>query len=258
MQNWIKQLFSSTDKLFDILNVGRLIFYTSAGLLTFYPLLMIVNLMIMTNSPTYFESLRSAAGAVTQPWLAFYGSLVVGFVVAKVAFVKIVYPLFVQESDDLKAYIPEPNNFNYLYPQLKNNHSDEDYQAWLLAEYYRYVEIAAIIPLGFYLGLGGMLGFTVLYLLVNGIPGGSVSAVYPALLATLFLSVSMAVLRYVVWPYYWCKEILAPTIAAYVRAKIALIEGLKDFEPKQGATTQSPAAPPQHDAGLNYLTGGQS
>jgi hypothetical protein len=218
----IKEFFDGLSKATDILNLGRLIFYTTAGALVVLPTYMIAAQM--------FE-LRLVTNIDLASWHAaglFLCSMVVGFLVATVAF-----PLVLDEvSRDVRREMAadgvtpdDTYSFPRNYPMLRGKPGD-DYAAWLISEYYRYVEIAAYIPLGAIAGLV----LTEVYLLVvlvqqsirHGHPGITMThLLFAAILGALVM------IRYWLWPQVWAKRVVAPTIRTYLSAKRNLIDGVK-------------------------------
>ncbi len=246
--SWVKSLFTGLDKQTDILNVGRLIFYTAGGLLASYPLMMTARML--RGTPTQATEVAVAPKAVNgffatfdaglgdSPWITFFVALVVGFLVAQVAFMTMTLPAYARVKKQHGKPTVSTASFNYLYPYLKDNEDDEDYQDWLIREYFRYVEIGSIIPLGLFIGIT-LLGFhTLVYLLVD-IGGRTPSDGVSALVFLNLLAISLATLRFYVWPIFWRPKIFDPTVWVYIRAKTNLVEGVRAIRPEPGAGKES-------------------
>jgi hypothetical protein len=224
---WMQQFFDSISKLTDILNVGRLIFYTSAGFFVFYPTVMIFQLLGKEKDKltTFFTDLRHTAP--TDIGLIFTGSLVVGFLIAAAGFALVIQPLSEQERKENQNLSVEKHSFPYCYPHLKNK-EDVDYQDWLISEFYRYVEIVTYIPIGFLLGLVLFFAYSVIYLLFYAVafPFAGAGGGFAFL---LILAVLLGILWFYVWEEFWKPKIIVPTLRAYSRAKQLLIYGTEDF-----------------------------
>lgn len=226
---WIKQFFESLTKVTDILNPGRLLFYTSAGFLVFYPILMIYRLLVFSNLElTHFLSDIKKL-APTDPWEIFGGSLIIGFLIAALGFTTVLKPLSKQMSAQNDDDKDEKDSFPFRYPHMKNNDSGEDYQAWLIAEFYRYVEIVTYIPLGFLIGLAFLFVYTVIYLFLHAVSRPFVEAV-DGYVFLLVLSAVLGILWFGVWEQFWKPRVIEETLKTYTRAKKHLIRGIEDFQ----------------------------
>ena len=98
-----------------------------------------------------------------------------------------------------------------------------------MGEYYRYVEIVTLVPLGAILGLGVMTVYVAAFLVRDlartTSPGFTVAhAAFLGLMATL------AIIRVYVWPKVWMKEVVIPTLLAYQTAKRNLLDGVRAIE----------------------------
>lgn len=230
MQNWVKQLFSSTDRFLDILNVGRLIFYTAAGYLALAPAVMCAHLVASNDLSSFGSSLSSAIEVASLSWSFFFASVVTGFVIAEVGFDMLVVPVFKEQSIDPFDSERQRYNFNYRYPQLKNDAS-EDYQGWLLSEYFRYIEIAAYVPFGAFIGLFFIGLYVLLFLALGVFDGQPIAVLQGPIIVLLLIGLLFTALRFVVWPFFWRPQLLVPTVKSYINAKVALLHGVEDFQP---------------------------
>ena len=226
--NWVKQLFSSADRMFDILNIGRLIFYTSAGFLAVYPIFMIGTLLT-TEPKGFLASIGEVLANSPGGWTVFFTSLVAGFLIAAASFTLILGSVFEDARSSIDDYKPKRYNFNFLYPFLRNDDKEEDYQSWLVAEYFRYVEIATFVPVGFLIGLGFMVLYSIVYILQTGSSIVPLSLVYPAFVFLLVSVTSFSVAVFHVWPRIWVPRVLVPVARTYFGAKIALTRGIEDI-----------------------------
>lgn len=225
---WIKQFFESLNKITDILNPGRLLFYTSAGFLVFYPILMIYRLLVCNNLElTHFLSDIKRL-APTDSWEILGGSLIMGFLIAALGFTTVLKPLSKQMSAQYNDDKDEKNSFPFRYPHMKNN-IEEDYQAWLIAEFYRYVEIVTYIPLGFLLGLTFLFVYTVIYLLLHAVSKPFVEAA-DGYVFLLVLSAVLGISWFGAWEQFWKPRVIEETLRTYTRAKKHLIRGIEDFQ----------------------------
>ncbi|MEM8677480.1 MAG: hypothetical protein AAGF83_27025, partial [Cyanobacteria bacterium P01_G01_bin.67] len=196
MSDSLSQAISNLDKVFDIFNVGRLIFYPAAGGLAIYPLVMIVNLLTLEKesipsnllAPNLIIPLQNG-----NPWLAFFGaSLIVGFLVVIVGYTQIIIPSKNQLDKELKDFNLNQSaikkRITYRYPLLRNNQKEENYHAWLVNEYFRYVEIAIYIPLGFFIGLISFAGYILVFLFSSiNIENVTIGDTYNAVLLLLII-----------------------------------------------------------------------
>ncbi len=224
--NWVKVMFSGTDKLFDILNVGRLIFYTAGGLLAVYPLTLLAGLLAQSAPPPGGMLTSIAPPSADAAWLLFFFSLVAGFVLALIAFQTLTAPAYKRVLARIGQPAPNEFSFNYRYPLLRNDR-EQDYQAWLIAEYFRYVEIATLIPLGFVVGVGGLTLYPLVYLLHFGPAALDFAQINSALLWLIVGAAALALIRHYLWPCYWRPLIVEPTVQTFIRAKANLIAGLE-------------------------------
>lgn len=235
MTTWVKQLFSSTDKALDILNVGRMIFFTAGGFMAIYPATMIIKLLGSTTGASgknIFESMKANVGLLDS-WMLFFVSLITGFVIAQLVFTVILTPLFQTVREDLKDTPINVKGFNFQYPSLKND-DGEDYQAWLISEYFRYIEIGTILPVGFAAGLITLDLYGFIYLLFFGValPMSNIVSAIVFLIAT---STLVAALIFHVWPLFWKPVIVGRTVATYFGAKYQLIAGVDNYRSLQNA-----------------------
>ena len=89
------------NNLTDILNVGRLIFYSTAGFLAIYPLYTILCLptvLAAEEELTFVTSFAKLFQYIFQSWeslgAVFLSSVIVGFLITTAGFTAIVYPMY--------------------------------------------------------------------------------------------------------------------------------------------------------------------
>lgn len=226
--------FQSLGKATDILNFGRLIFYPVAGFFIFYPAFMIFKLLALRDSQltTFLENLKDTVP--TDFLIIFVGSLIVGFLIAGYGYVMVIEPLSENVKTEIYELGLEKNSFAYRYPFLRNSDS-EDYQKWLIAEFYRFVEIVTFVPLGALIGLTLFFVYTVLYLLRHAIdkPFYSAGEGYAFL---FILAVVLGIGRFYIWEDFWKPKVIHPTLRSYIKAKVFLIHGVEEYKKKVKAS----------------------
>lgn len=232
-----KQIFAELSKATDIFNLGRFVFYTAAGVLVVLPLNMILSLLstLPDNLATgLFLQLSNDFGgtlAESRAWILLFCSIIIGFVIAAAGFTIVIQDEKVSQwaneklAETLKRADPA-KSFSFNYPKLRNDNANADYSAWLVTEYYRYLEIVVFIP------IGAILGVTVitLYVSVFIIKQTAVSAgagFTEAHLSFILLLSLLLLIKYYLWPEFWLKRVVAPVLAAYRGARTRLIEGLQ-------------------------------
>ena len=163
----MKELFDQLKSISDILNVGRLIFYTAAGALVIVPLCLLTRVMMSTLQPTFTLQLASDLQALGAPpvsvWVLFLASLVTGFLIAAVAFLGLQDRSRRIAQEVRRTVSDRTCSVTYNYPLLRQK-KDEDYANWLVSEYSRYVEIVTFVPIGVILGLAVTAIYTATFL----------------------------------------------------------------------------------------------
>jgi hypothetical protein len=237
-----KSLFDSLDKATDILNVGRLIFYTAAGFCGVLPVSMSLWLLAQQEKlkPYWAQFLSDMATCAGQYpiWLV---ALVFGFVIASVAYARTTFKPAPITTIDKEGY-------EYQYPRLfSGGISDgrqgvpKDYAAWLISEYYRYLEIVWYIPYALLLSLPVYALYSLIYLVrMIGTEGSVLDAAHIAFaLWTIFWVVAW----YIVWPILWLPRVVQPIYESWVSARRLAIAGLIDFIGKpQAPSSQAPSS----------------
>lgn len=233
--NFVKTFFDSLDKFLDILNVGRLIFYTAAGFLAIYPIYMILKLLTLSyeEAGNFFKSFAAVSQSLTSdnPFILLFASIIAGFLIANVGYTVVIEPLADRIKNKFINFTPSKDGFSSNYRLLRNNHTNkEDYTAWLISEFFRYVEIGVYVPMGFIIGLIFLVGYTVVYPFYMGIEQLPMTDIRNVVGFLLFLSTLIALLLFYVWPTFWRPLVVERTLRTYLAAKISLIRELRDFE----------------------------
>lgn len=231
-----KSLFDSLDKATDILNVGRLIFYTSAGFCGILPVGMTLRMLAQGRLVPYWQQFLADVKACSDHWVVWFAALVLGFVIAAVAYALTSFKPAPREQID-------PESYDYQYPRLfsggikdPQKAAPKDYAAWLISEYYRYLEIVWFIPYAILLSLPVYALYSLLYLF-RTIGGGEVTQFNAGHLAFVVWTIASVVAWSIVWPRFWLPRIMQPVYESWVTARRAAIAGLKDFmdSPKASA-----------------------
>lgn len=231
-ESWVQQLFAGIDKLTDVLNVGRLLFYTAAGALVAIPCdaaLAILTCKSHVGQPIaeLLDALpKIDAGVVIL-------STVVGFLLASFGFATVIETIGPRVTETAERVPINTRSYTFRYPQLKNV-DKEDYSAWLISEYFRFVEIVVFIPLGFLFGLGATLLYTLVYMVAWSATGHvtELSAVHRDFIVVAAL---FAICTFYIWPRFWRPRVVIPVAVAYHRAKLSLVEALDKWKISPGS-----------------------
>lgn len=228
----IKTLGESLNNFTDILNVGRLIFYTAAGLCGILPFAMGLHMLsIKSVDLNYWTQFYNDIDPLLKLWQFWVVAGIFGFIIAVLANAVTRLSSPPLDNDARTDY------FAFQYPSLKNagqlpaNPGTDDYATWLIMEYYRYYEIALFIPYGILLSLPVYSIYSLAYLfrvLELNSPLGA--AGYVAFALWTFLALFAWT---VFWPQYWVPKVVEPTYQSWVLARRRLIKGLDDFRKKK-------------------------
>jgi hypothetical protein len=225
----IKALFDSLDKLTDILNVGRLIFYTAAGFCGVLPFTMSLRLLARDKLQPYWRQFLSDMVACTKHPGVWLTALVLGFIIASVAF-------SVVKLKPVSHQKIEVDSYEYQYPRLfsggmPDKSTSKDYAAWLVSEYYRYFEIVTYIPGSVLLSLPVYSLYSLVYLIraTDQLAGFSFTAAH---LAFALWTLGAVVGWDFVWPKFWLPKVAQPIYEEWVLARRSAIAGLIDFTSK--------------------------
>lgn len=244
--DFLKSAIDGADKITDILNFGRIIFYPPAGFCALLPVAMTLRMLAHPATSTYWSQFLSDLIVCSKSVPVWIASFVFGFIIANIGFVTVI--------DQFPA-LPPPKqpadrfSYDFSYPRLFSGgvHPKEgtpkDYAAWLIAEYYRYVEIAVYIPLGIVLSLPVFSAYSFVYLVRTS--GQGEPFVWNAgHFAFAFWALGWVLAWAWIWPDFWVPRIAKPLFQGWVLSRRSAIEGLEDFvnDPKlspQGGTQSS-------------------
>jgi len=239
----LKSAVDSWDKLTDILNVGRVIFYPAAGFCALLPVAMTLRMLSHPTAAPYWAQFVLDLTACCKSGAVWIASLVFGFLIANIGFVTVI--------DRFTMPMPEPidkSSYTYSYPRLfsggvaPKEGTGHDYAAWLIAEYYRYVEIAVYIPYGILLSLPVYSVYSLLYLIRTSGQGDSL-ALNASHYAFALWTIGSVIAWAVIWPEFWLPRVAEPLFQGWVQARRSAIQGLQDFvadpKTKPGETQSS-------------------
>lgn len=181
---------------------------------------------------SYWAQWSADFAATIGDYRLFAAALVVGFLVAAGAF-----PLVVEKAG---RHGPRPLtdgtrwSYAYQYPFLQNKgreENTEDYAAYLISEYYRYVEIAVFLPVGLLWGLPGWFAHALSYSLraaVERAPQGFTAshgamAVWAAVALFVWLRG---------WEKWWKPRVIDRLLDVYLEAENLMIAGVHDLKAK--------------------------
>jgi hypothetical protein len=224
-----KALFDSLDKLTDILNVGRLIFYTSAGFCGVLPVAMSLRLLACNTPLPYWRQFVADVVACGKHPMVWFTALVFGFVIASVAFLLV-------ECKSVPHKEIEKDGYDYQYPRLfsggvPDKSASKDYAAWLISEYYRYYEIVTCLPFGVLLALPVFSLYSLVYLIRTSEQSVGFSFTAAHLAFALWTLASIVAWDFA-WPEFWMPKIAQPMYEAWAQARRSAIQGLIDFTDK--------------------------
>ncbi len=241
MGDVIKALIDGFDKITDILNIGRLLFYTAAGFCVILPAAMCLILLSRSGAQgvywTQFVSDLSRSAHRLDVWLA---ALIFGFIISVLA-----NAIFDFDSGD--GTVSE-QFYPFMYPRLFNggikpkDGANKDFAAWLISEYYRYFEIALFIPYGLMLSLPLYVAYSFIFLVRDfysqaPVPIGGEHFAFPI---WVFGS---AVLWTWFWPEYWLPRVVQSAFSGWIQAKLNAAAGLKQFVDEINVPPKSPDPP---------------
>jgi hypothetical protein len=227
--DFFKSGVDSLDKVTDILNVGRLIFYTAAGFCAILPVAMTLRLLAHDPAPVYWSQFLADLIACVQHSGVWAAALISGFVIANLA-----NAIVMNRFTPPPRCEPQKDWYSYAYPRLfsggvrPKDGTGKDYAGWLVSEYYRFVEIAVFIPYGILLSLPVYSFYSFVYLL-RTISQRDVFVLYAEHVAFTIWTVGSVVAWMVVWPHFWVPRVAEPLYREWVRARRSAVEGLRDF-----------------------------
>ncbi len=89
MGDVVKEFFGALDKITDILNLGRLVFYTAAGFPPMLALAMILRTVALENR-NYWVQFNSDVVACSKNWGVWLAAMIAGFMIANVVYARYV------------------------------------------------------------------------------------------------------------------------------------------------------------------------
>jgi hypothetical protein len=246
--DFFKSAVDSLGKVTDILNLGRLIFYTAAGFCAVLPAAM--SLRLLAHDPPlpvywtqFVADLRSCARH-GEVWVV---ALIFGFIIANLA-----YSIVISRFTSPPRHEPQKDSYPYSYARLfsggvrSKDGTKSDYAAWLVSEYYRYVEIVVFIPYGILLSLPLYSFYSFVYLVRTAWQHEAL-VLNAGHLAFAMWTLGSVFAWTVLWPDYWLPRVAEPVYHVWVRARRSAIEGLQEFvtdpkaSPDTGGTQPSPS-----------------
>lgn len=237
---WIDQITKAVGGLTDVFNLGRLIFYSAAGALIAYPVA--AGLMVLAGplKGQLFAELVAQAVLLTPAAMA-GASVIVGFVISGAGFVIVLGPIVPRVKARAEARPIDRRGYPYRYPLLRNK-PGTDYDAWLIQEYFRFVEIVAYIPLGLMGGLAALLLYAAAYVVAwtaagHGLHPGAPHAAF------LLIATTWSACAFGLWPHYWLPRVVEPVLETYHRAKLGISAALEE-RPETATSTQPAGGQP--------------
>jgi hypothetical protein len=177
---------------------------------------------------SYWRQFLSDLIACSSRYEVWIAALVFGFVIVVVAYALTSFKPAPREQID-------PESYDYQYPRLfsggvkdAQKATSKDYAAWLISEYYRYVEIVWYIPYAVLLSLPvyALYSFTYLFCTL----GQAADTTFNAAHLAFGLWTMASILAWsIVWPQFWLPKIVQPVYENWISASRAGIAGLKNF-----------------------------
>jgi hypothetical protein len=226
----VKSLIDGLDKLTDILNIGRLLFYTSAGFCAILPVAMCIALLGQEKlSHSYWVQFVSDLETSSRKFEVWFAALIAGFIISVLAnaIVK------VTRSDPVPTDSIPKDTYTFQYARLYSGGvrlsqgTSKDYAAWLISEYYRYFEIALFIPCGLCISLPGYAIYSLAYS-IRIFAVGQAGVLSFAFFAFPFWALASMLAWTTFWPY-WVGKVVQDAFSSWRAAKRNAIEGLKQF-----------------------------
>jgi len=240
MSDAVKALIDGLDKITDILNIGRLLFYSAAGFCALLPAAMC--LMLLSHGDVvqpYWTQFVSDLGRSAHHWGVWFAGLIFGFIISVLA-----NAIFDFRPGDGAV---DAQFYAYLYPRLfsggikPKEGEHKDFAAWLISEYYRYYEIALFVPYGLMLSLPLYTTYSLIFLVRSSYQskGFFLGGEY---LAFPLWAFGCALIWTRFWPDFWLPRVVQPTYSGWIWAKRNTAEGLEKFV--QDAVPREAAKPP--------------
>jgi hypothetical protein len=240
--DFVKELFGALDKITDILNLGRLIFYTAAGFPPVLALAMILR-TVGAEDKSYWAQFKGDFVACSGSKGVWLGAMIAGFMVANIVYARSMSHLRIKPAGKVQK-----TGFVYQYPMLRTgrlkrgaSEADFDFAAWLISEYYRYFEIVMYIPYGVLLSLPLLTAYSFARILLD--------SQHPARLDACFfgfgLWLTASALGWTVWwREYWLPKVATPVYEVFELANAEIISGVRAYS---SGVPDAPAVPPKPD-----------
>lgn len=216
------QFLTLVKTLTDVFNLGRLVFYPLAGALIVAPLDLLLRLLLTSRVQPFQAQLGqdlSAMGSRLAEQVALLlGSTVMGFLIAGTTFVRVI-----STAQD-GAEKQERYAFARLYPLLRSER--ENYSDWLVAEYFRFLEILVHFPVAL-LGMLLVLDvYALSHLLLAPEPSGAVA---------LLITSALTVVLWLTWRCWWRAAVVAQVAQRYCEAKRHLADTVYEERQKRAS-----------------------
>jgi hypothetical protein len=228
------------DKLLNVLktvtdsfNLGRLVFYPLAGALILLPLDLITRLLLTEKVASFqvqlLKDLNALGNNAPEQGLLLLGSTVIGFLLASASFVSVIASAE-QDARDRCGLSGDAVSFPHLYVKLGTE--KENYADWLIAEYFRFLEIVVHFPVALVSSCGLMGVYSLTHRVVYEGPAGVAPLVFGGL----------ALVLWVVWRLVWRPMIVDGVAEAYVRSKDHVYRAVRERDGRAEADVRKAAA----------------
>jgi hypothetical protein len=221
------QFLTLVKTLTDVFNLGRLVFYPLAGALIVAPLDLLLRLLLTSEVRPFqaqlLQDLRALGSNPPEQGALLLGSTVMGFLLAGTTFVSVISTAQDGAEKESKYAFPR------LYPLLRTE--NENYADWLVAEYFRFLELVVHFPVA----LMGMLALLDLYALSHLLLAAERSGA-----SALLITAAATLALWLTWRLWWRKAIVARVAHSYCEAKRYLADAVEEERQKR-ADTEKPA-----------------
>jgi hypothetical protein len=169
------------------------------------------------------QDLRALGSNPPEQGALLLGSTVMGFLLAGTTFVSVISTAQDGAEKESKYAFPR------LYPLLRTE--NENYADWLVAEYFRFLELVVHFPVA----LMGMLALLDLYALSHLLLAAERSGA-----SALLITAAATLALWLTWRLWWRKAIVARVAHSYCEAKRYLADAVEEERQKR-ADTEKPA-----------------
>lgn len=220
---WLKELVG-------LLNTARFIFYGAAGTLVWVPFSMVLHQTVEGPSSAGFRAQLAGdfGAAVDNTLLLVSAAVVIGFLLATACCALIIKPIGERLERRGAELAVRPDSFARNYAELRNE-DGENYASWLINEYYRFLEVAVLMPAGALVGLA-LLCLYALVCVLGAEPAEPGTT--DAYLALAILLLALAAF-YATWRLWWLPRVVESAIANWRKTKRAVKEGVAEFKAKK-------------------------